>query len=141
MAQTVLRVRLFQNEVEKLLKGATGPVVLYQANLGRQVAGAARRLAPRGKGDGPHLADNIDSKLVPSSDGYSVEITAGVPHAIFVHRGTRPHPIDGNPLLVFDWPKAGGTVFLRHVNHPGTKPNKFMLEAARSVGLDARESR
>ena len=137
---TSLRIQIHRQAVDDLLYGRNGPVVLHQANVGRQAAGIARRLAPRSDGPGPHLADNIDSKLVPSGrKGYDVQVTANVPWAIYVYRGTRPHRIDGNPILSFDW--NGERVFFRHVNHPGTQPNRFMLDAIRQVGLTAQEVR
>lgn len=139
---SVIRINIFRGAVDELLHGRNGPVVLHQANLGRQAAGIARRLAPRSDGPGPHLADNIDSKLVPSGrKGYDVQLTAAVPWALYVHRGTRPHRIDGNPLLSFYWPKAGKQMVRPFVNHPGTRPNRFLLDAVRQVGLDAREIR
>lgn len=49
----------------------------------------------------------------------SVEYPGDLPN--YLEDGTGPHRIDGNPLLVFDWPKAGGVVYLRHVNHPGSR--------------------
>lgn len=49
--------------------------------------------------------------------------------AWYVIGGTRPHLIQGNPLLHFYWDKAGGWVTFAHVNHPGTKPNDFRIEA------------
>lgn len=131
------KVQIFRREVDELLYGRNGPAVLHQANVGRQAAAIMRRTAPRSDGPGPHLADNIDSKLVPSGQkGYDVQVSANVPHAIFVAKGTGPHRIDGNPVLSFEW--HGDRVFFRHVNHPGTKPNRFMLEAVRQLGLDAR---
>lgn len=137
---TVTRVQIFRPALDELLHGRNGPVVLHQANVGRQVAGIARRLAPRSDGPGPHLADNIDSKLVPSGrKGYDVQVTANVPHAMFVVRGTQAHRIEGNPILSFEW--HGDRVFFRHVNHPGTRANNFMLQALRQVGLDGREIR
>jgi hypothetical protein len=40
---------------------------------------------------------------------------------------TAPHPIDGNPLLVFNWKKMGGQLmFLRHVNHPGSEFRPYL---------------
>lgn len=43
-------------------------------------------------------------------------------------KGTRPHsimPRDAQALS-FEWKKAGGLSFFRHVHHPGTKPHPFM---------------
>lgn len=54
----------------------------------------------------------------------------GAPYSAFVHEGTRPHVIaakDGG-LLAFEG--AGGTVFAKKVNHPGTQPNPFLANAA-----------
>lgn len=42
----------------------------------------------------------------------------------WLDEGTKPHRITGRPLLVFFWPKLGRTVFLRSVNHPGSKKHK-----------------
>lgn len=139
---TVLHVRLFRNEVNELVRGRNGPVVLYQANLGRQAAGVARRRAPRSPGPGPHLADNIDTRLVPSRRGYDVEIVAGVPWAIYVHRGTRPHSI-GSPVFItgVGWRYIGLSPAGKGKIHPGTRPNRFMLDAIRQIGLNAREVR
>lgn len=46
----------------------------------------------------------------------------------WTEKGTPPHvirPRKAGGVLVFPWPKAGGTVFLRYVNHPGNKPRPW----------------
>ncbi len=48
-------------------------------------------------------------------------------YGVFVHDGTAPHMIVGNPTLTFVW--KGVLVHFRYVNHPGTKPRPFMLGA------------
>lgn len=64
--------------------------------------------------------------------GYAV--TANTPYALYVHEGTRPHTITGNPLLVFDWPKGGRhPAVLRRVNHPGTRAQPFLADAIRAA--------
>jgi hypothetical protein len=62
--------------------------------------------------------------------GTSGEVWAGrvefpTEYASFSEEGTQPHRIDGNPLLAFYWPKAGRVVVVRHVNHPGTRAQKW----------------
>jgi len=55
-------------------------------------------------------------------------IEAPVIQALTTDRGARPHVIQprrAGGLLVFDWPKAGGVVFLRSVNHPGNPPRPW----------------
>lgn len=49
-------------------------------------------------------------------------------YGLWVNNGTPPHPIDSTGA----WPlrnRATGQVFGRHVNHPGTKPNPFIVES------------
>lgn len=60
------------------------------------------------------------------------EVVSNAPHTLFVIKGTRPHKIEGRPLLAFFWPKAGANVVFRSVNHPGTKANDFLSRALRA---------
>jgi hypothetical protein len=80
--------------------------------------------------------------LITSAKG-----TAEVPGlASFREFGTNPHPIKGNPLLVFPWDKASdfipktsdGRVILKSVNHPGSDAdnnNKGYLRPAIRDGV------
>jgi len=62
-------------------------------------------------------------------------VTASAPHAKFVHNGTRPHLIKGRSrsMLRFFWERVGAVVYLRQVNHPGTKANPFLTRAMHQV--------
>lgn len=55
------------------------------------------------------------------------EAVIDVTYAEFVTMGTRPHVIKPRTkqALAFYWPKAGGTVIVKSVNHPGTQANEF----------------
>jgi hypothetical protein len=70
-----------------------------------------------------------DSIVVRVREGPVFEVGSADPVALWVHEGTEPHQIVGNPLLVFHWAKLGKVVAFRQVNHPGTKPNRFLVEA------------
>lgn len=67
--------------------------------------------------------------------GWRMQIGANTSYAYFVHQGTHPHPIDAKPggTLHFYWAKAGGYVFLQHVNHPGTRPQPWLWQAASTI--------
>jgi hypothetical protein len=68
----------------------------------------------------------------PVHPSFSIRNT--VPYAAYVHNGTRAHPIDGNPLLVFRWKERGGIIFRGpHVNHPGYGGDPFLRNAAFEV--------
>ena len=52
------------------------------------------------------------------------------PIARYVVRGTRPHPIDPVNADFLHWTGDGGEdVYAKHVDHPGTAPNPFHIEA------------
>ena len=78
------------------------------------------------------LRDSIRFDL----DGLTASFAA-IDYASFVIGGTSPHVIQGNPLLSFDWDKAGGFVVLASVRHPGTAPNDFRAAAAARAADEA----
>lgn len=62
-----------------------------------------------------------------------------VPYAGFVMYGTRPHIIRCRRpafALHFYWKKVGHWVFFDHVNHPGTKANRFLERALNKTARD-----
>ena len=110
----------------QMLRGRTGLVSNVMAGFAgavtRSVKGvAAERITSR---TGAYLA-GISSTWT----GDRIVTTASAPHSLFLERGTRPHVIEGNPVLRF---KVGGqTVYARRVNHPGTRPYRILEEGAR----------
>ena len=92
----------------------------------------AREEAPVGKtGELRRLLRKSQSRDVRGRWSTGYDVTSNAPHSLFVIRGTRPHPIVGNPLLSFFWPKLGTNVVFRRVQHPGTKANNFLGRALR----------
>lgn len=55
------------------------------------------------------------------------------PHALFVHWGSRPHPITPRRKKVLRWPSgsggATGFVFARFVKHPGYRGDPWLARA------------
>lgn len=97
-----------------------------------RVETAAKLEAPHGKtGDLKRGIRTTQSRDVLGRWSTGYDVTSNAPYSIFVIKGTRPHPIVGNPLLAFFWPKVGANVVFRHVQHPGTKGNDFMSRALR----------
>lgn len=57
-------------------------------------------------------------------------------YSSFVDEGTSPHPIEGNPLLAFQW--GGVQVIVHSVNHPGTEAQPYWSDTVTEVQwLDA----
>lgn len=76
---------------------------------------------------------------------YSIQATS--PVAVYTEKGTNAHiirPRKQGGVLAFHWPRAGGTVFLRFVNHPGNEAMpwfKVTLEREWVVSLSGAFSR
>lgn len=93
-----------------------------------QPAGVAalKRAAPVRQGEGAgRLRDSIRAERTASAAELVIRFTSRVPYAGFVVGGTRAHEIVPRNARVLAWEGPGGPVFARHVNHPGTRPNRF----------------
>jgi len=127
----VARARLVmdQAKIRELTTGSTGPVFLLVQSLTRAVETRARQEAPVRTGK---LRRSIKAGPV-TAKGTTVHgsVTAHAEHGIFVHEGTRPHVIRARKAKALRFVVDGRVVFAQSVNHPGTKPNKFMLRAVK----------
>lgn len=98
----------------------------------------AQRTAPVGKGPTSGQLQRSffvrQSRQVGGQFASGYEVGNSAPYFLYVVKGTKPHEIVGNPLLVFDWP-AGGLhpAVFRRVNHPGTRPNTFFVDAIQAA--------
>ena len=88
--------------------------------LGLQLRDDAKLEAPYDKGE-----------LVNSIVYENGRVRAKAEHALYVHEGTKPHPIyPKRPGGVLSWVgRDGARHFARRVFHPGTRPNRFFQRA------------
>ena len=85
-----------------------------------QVRRTAQELAPRDTGA---LSESISTRY---AGPMRYEVFANKPpYDVYMEEGTKPHGIDGNPLLYWE----GALHPVPHVNHPGTEAYKYMEEA------------
>ena len=78
------------------------------------------------------LRSSIYMEHRPMKDGQEIKLGADVEHAFMHHQGTKPHvilPKGDHEFLRF----SVGTrvVYSRIVNHPGTKPNRYLTHPMR----------
>lgn len=135
------------------MRSPDGPVIRYLLIQGQAVKREAQRLvgvykppdaysAAHRKRQPGTLRDRIVVRVVASGSsdvGVEVQVGSEDPIALWHHEGTVPHPIRPRtkPRLVFFWPKAPGgprVVAFGRVNHPGTKPNRFLTNALAVLG-------
>jgi hypothetical protein len=62
----------------------------------------------------------------------------GFPYPVVIENGSRPHPIEGNPLLAFNWP-GKGFIITHSVQHPGTSPKPFVEPSLEYISRDLEE--
>lgn len=125
----------------ELLRGPNGPVVRRLIEDGEIVKQGARRrvgvskpdpVPRRGRQRRPGtLRDSIVKRVVTRGTEVVCQVGSEDPIALLHHEGTQPHPIDPVKAshLVFHWDRVGRVVYLLHVNHPGTRPNRFLIDS------------
>lgn len=136
------RVIMDPVKLAEVLRGPRGPVVRDLLEAGELVKREARRLVGVSKPDPvPRttaqrrpgtLRDSIVKRVkTGGGDDVILEVGSEDEIALWHHEGTRAHVIQARtkPRLVFYWPKVGRVVAFKRVNHPGTRPNRFLTNA------------
>ena len=142
-------VRLDDAAMSDLLRSPNGPVGRHVMDLGTQVRDrAAPKVGVSATGHGigasgaqQHLRDALIVRPASDEKGFAVLVGAELGHAELHHRGTQPHVIRPRNVTVLRFPTSPGGatfVFAKEVNHPGTKPNPYLVDAARELGLEVR---
>lgn len=133
-------LRFYPEALSALLRGPNGPVYRMLIIRAEQVKVEAQRLVGVFHGDTTYrkrrpgtLRDSIVKRPVLLDGDPAFFVTALDPIAMWHHEGTEPHVIRpvSKPKLVFYWPKVGKVVAFTEVHHPGTKPNRFLVDALR----------
>lgn len=127
------------------VRSPDGPVVAMLMRRADRVQQAARKQIRMGHigggvtglGPGPrparqgNLRDTI-IKRVTEKDGHpAVQVGSMDPIALLHHEGTRPHVILPRIQTALVFSMGGQTVVARRVNHPGTKPNRYLTDNLR----------
>lgn len=126
--------------IQRLMTDRSGPVMREMVRDGQAVKKEAQRrvgvyqpppAGPRRTRKPGTLRDSIVMRVVQDGRGAAVLVGSEDPIALLHHEGTRPHPIVPRraPRLVFWSGRAGRVVYAKRVNHPGTKPNRYLTEA------------
>lgn len=88
-------------------------------------------------GETGDLSREWNASTQPSGSGAVSTLTFTTEYASFVDQGTRPHVIEGNPLLSFSW--GGQQVIVHSVQHPGTAATNFFSDKAEDESLWAQQ--
>jgi hypothetical protein len=74
-----------------------------------------------------HLRYGVDS------GGQFVTVGSKLPYARSHHEGTRAHVIRPRKAQVLRFSNNGRVVYAHKVNHPGTKPNRYLTDNLRLI--------
>lgn len=90
----------------------------------RSLVGYLRQEAPKRTGE---FARKIGFRTMVENGILVGQTYAAAPLNEWIQKGTRPHVIrpKNTQALRFFWPAAGGVVFFKQVNHPGTAANPY----------------
>jgi len=116
---------------EAALIEATVPILQkVQSRVSRRTMELAKRKAPRG--DSGNLREQIreDEAHMVGPFTLSGGVTSHADYSAAVHEGSRPHEIRARAGGELAFPWHGKLSFFKHVNHPGSKPNPFLRDAA-----------
>lgn len=129
-------VRIDSRALADLLRGPQGPVARQIIEVAERVRQGAKQQVgydtdPDRDPGVPHLRDTIVKRFVTDGNGFTVIVGSNAPHALLHHEGTRPHVIRPRTARVLRFRPKGGTafVFAREVHHPGTRPNRYLVDA------------
>jgi len=124
----VARIRLDRAELNRTMTNASRSE-LREAS--RQVVNRARVLAKVRTG---RLRSSVraESPRIFSLRG-SVKVGSDLEYAGFVNDGTRAHKIRARNAKALRFNVGGKIVFVKSVNHPGTKGDHFLDRALRDV--------
>lgn len=123
-----------------LMRSPRGPVMREMMRDGQRVKREAQRrvgvykpppAGPRRSRRPGTLRDSIVTRMVQQGANVVVEVGSEDEVALIHHEGTRPHTIVPRraPRLVFWSARAGKVVVARRVNHPGTRPNRYLTDS------------
>ncbi|QCG77091.1 tail assembly chaperone [Mycobacterium phage Bananafish] len=110
-----------------------GPILRRtHSSLTRQIANETRARVPVLTG---HLGRSVreDPQVMVTPFHVSGGVTAHAKYAAAVHEGTRPHVIRAKHAQALHFWWRGREVFVRQVNHPGTRARPYLRNAGEAV--------
>lgn len=125
-----------------MLNSDTGGLMRHMIVQGEKVKQEAQRLVgvyelppagPRRARRPGTLRDSIVKRVVRDGRSFAIEVGSDDEIALWHHEGTVPHvivPVRAR-RLVFWSARAGKVVYARRVQHPGTAPNRYLVDALR----------
>jgi hypothetical protein len=125
-----VRVRIYENRLDKLINDPDGSVGKYLSDKGEQIRSIARGRVGYRTGN---LKATIHKRHLRDPRGQYMLIGNDAPYAYYHHEGTRPRTISPVTGKTLRFVARGQVVFAHEVMHKGNKANKYLLDALEQV--------
>ena len=125
-----VRVRIYENRLDKLINNPDGAVGRYLSDKGDQIRSMARSRVGVRTG---RLKATIHKRHLRDPRGQYMLIGNDAPYAYYHHEGTRPRTISPVTGKTLRFVSRGQVVFAHEVMHKGNKANKYLLDALELV--------
>jgi hypothetical protein len=119
-------------EFDTMLNSTRGTVGRYMHKKAVLMTTAAK--AQVGKKTG-NLMRSIKYVHSRNSLGQSFTVGSNLNYALLHHEGTKPHIITPNEANILRFTAGGRVVYTHKVNHPGTRPNKYLSDQLSMVRI------
>lgn len=116
-------LRLYEPEFTNMINGDDGLVGRYMKRKARAIVSAAKAQAGYKTGA---LKKSIHFRHTTHAYGHKLWIGSRLSYAYMHHEGTKPHLILPKKSEVLRFTKGSRVIYSRGVNHPGTKPNRYL---------------
>jgi hypothetical protein len=119
-------VKLYNVQLDRLLNDSDGEVGRYLSKKGDQIRTIARTRVGVRTG---RLKATMHKRHLRDPRGQYILVGNDAPYALAHHEGSRPRVVRPTGSKVLRFVARGQVVFAQQVMHPGTKPNKYLLDA------------
>lgn len=118
-------ITLYPLEFDRFINSPQGEVGLYLKKKGRLIVAGARRQVGVETGA---LRESIHFTHLRDGRSQYLWIGSREAHALMHHEGTPPHTIVPREAPILRFSSGSRIIYTRHVNHPGTKPNRYLSD-------------
>lgn len=118
-------LKLDDAALNTMLNDPKGEVGRYLRKIGLLILSGARAMVGVQSGA---LRRSLTMRQGLTGRYQYVSVGSNLSYAELHHEGSKPHDISGGVGRIMRFNVGGKVVYARKVEHPGTKPNKYLVE-------------
>lgn len=119
------RVQVYHKRLQNYIQSPRSDIGKFLLKRGREIKARAKLQVGKDTGQ---LKNSIYVKHYRGAVNPYVMVGSKVRHAYMHHEGTNPHVIKAKNARALRFVYNGAVVYVQKVNHPGTKPNRYLSD-------------